>query len=160
VGNNECMLLSSDDWRGIGKTTVINCLSITLQSLGYKVFLHTNHEWTNHFAEDYICNVNKFRGRRNCVLLIDESHGDTLYELKEYCYIHKILMVGFATINEDKMKEEKITELDLIEDLLYEYGFDVENYKDPTKGICQYEAIENRLKEIFEGYYDDGINDC
>ncbi len=43
--------------------------------------------------------------------------------------------------------------LDLIETLLAENGCEIEDYTDPLRGICQYEAIEKVIKDLLEYKY-------
>lgn len=43
--------------------------------------------------------------------------------------------------------------IELIEELLVNSGIDVEDYTNPEKGISQYEAIENAIKELIKYKY-------
>jgi hypothetical protein len=45
--------------------------------------------------------------------------------------------------------------LEMIEALLKDKGIEVENYKNPLKGISQYEAIEKSILDLIKEKYEE-----
>ena len=100
IKNNEIYLIYSK-FRKFGKTTIIRELGLHLQSLGYNVAILTIYN-QDYYAHKPIDNINDLRGYTNTVVLVDTDefrvHYDVLQNIKEYCNVYTIPMVGFVSI--------------------------------------------------------------
>lgn len=99
------MLLLSSEERRIGKTTTLNELALTLQALGYIVYVLTPYQKQEYFAHKFIStdrsnytnlNVDKL------VIIVDEEKRNKMDEIIEYCDFRKIPVVGYVNYEFDK----------------------------------------------------------
>jgi hypothetical protein len=97
-------LLSSED-RGIGKSTILNKLSFTLQALGYCVCLLTPFP-REYFATNIISLYpNDYRGiNKNSVVIVDETrYGIMMDDFLDYCKLKNIPVIGFVNFEKNKV---------------------------------------------------------
>jgi hypothetical protein len=97
--DKDIRLLTSEQ-RSWGKSYILNELGLTLQALGYKVYLLTmHHNSQEHFADDLFPDDTwDYRGklRDKMVILVDEYKISKIQLILEFCTEYKIPIVGFV----------------------------------------------------------------
>lgn len=122
-------LLSSEP-RNIGKTTILNELSFTLQALGYDVYLLNQYLARDFYTNGLITLKNEsYKGilHKNSVVLIDESRYSILSDLLDYCETFNIPVIGFTNFERNKAI------IDNEENFKQEYECKWANLKDDVK---------------------------
>lgn len=103
--NRKQMLFRNGKYRGVGKTYLLNELALTLQALGYDVYICTPFTQLEYFAEKFIHWSSDLWGIsvENKVILFDEVkiEGDNTIHILELCELHSIPAVGFVRYKED-----------------------------------------------------------
>ena len=86
--------------RNTGKTTIINELGLTLQSLGYEVYILTLSNCVEYNASKRICRIDDLDGIKtdSLVILIDEEFRESnlFLEVENFCDDNSVSMVGFV----------------------------------------------------------------
>ena len=110
VEGKEVFFLSSKD-RRIGKTYILNELALTLQALGYRVYVLTPYKEQEYYANKFITtSPNEFLGinGHKTVVLADGARYYMFRELEDYCRVKKIPMVGY--VNFEKLEKKSDNE--------------------------------------------------
>ena len=101
------MLFRNVEYRGNGKTYLLNELGLTLQALEYKVLVYTPFTQLEYFAENFIYNSDNLRGIDNklkTVILFDEVRidNDETQELIKLFKKYRIPVVGFIKYKDEE----------------------------------------------------------
>jgi hypothetical protein len=133
IEKGENLLLSSEP-RRIGKTTILNELALTLQALGYIVYVSTPYQKQEYFAHRFLSNDmihNRGLFGDNIVVIADESKYEYMNELLFNCKVKNIPVVGYVNFKIYKP-------IDNVESFKREYecqwvgGIDLANGSDKT----------------------------
>lgn len=97
IKKQENLLLSSKE-RNIGKTFTLNQLALTLQALGYKVYMLTPYRGQEYYADRFISLLEKdYDGLfyDSVVVIVDESRYIMMNDFLEYCKYRDVPVVGY-----------------------------------------------------------------
>lgn len=104
------MLFRNGEYRGNGKTYLLNELGLTIQALGYRVLVYTPYTNTEYFAENFIyssdCGSDNPRriDKLKTAVLFDEVifDDDETKIIVEYCKKYRIPVVGFVRYKDEE----------------------------------------------------------
>ena len=105
------MLFRYVEYRGKGKTYLLNELGLTLQALGFEVLVYTPYTKMEYFAEnfiyssDYTSDNPRRIDKLKTVILFDEVEidNDETQELIKFFKKYRIPVVGFVRYKDEKV---------------------------------------------------------
>lgn len=97
IDNKDEYIINSNSFdRCIGKSLVLNEIMFNLQINGQSVFIYKPKLHQSYYATGFIIDIKGLRGKRPDVVIIDEILESDTEEIRNYCKLMNVPVIGFV----------------------------------------------------------------